>query len=100
MDQDTNLRSSQRIFDAARDRFGDSEVRYDSYRQKSGGLDFPVLVKDKRIMSSLSLSDTLARVPLVAVDYVFVSLGCRKKADIWLKENRKEIIASKGDEDE
>ncbi|MDD3564064.1 MAG: hypothetical protein PHN90_00145 [Methanothrix sp.] len=99
-DQEMNRRSSQRIFNAACDRFGDSEVRYDSYRQKSGGLDFPVLVRDKRITSSLSLSDTLARVPVVATDYVFVSLECRKKADIWLKENRKEIIASKGDEDE
>lgn len=99
-DQEMNRRSSQRIFDAARDRFGESEVRYDSYRQKSGGLDFPVLVKDKRIMSSLSLSDTLARVPVVATDYVFVSPGCRKKAEIWLGKNRKEIIASKGDEDE
>jgi len=99
-DQEMNRRSSQRIFNAACDRFGDSEVRYDSYRQKSGGLDFPVLVRDKRIMSSLSLSDTLARVPVVATDYVFVSLEYRKKADIWLRENRKEIIASKGDEDE
>lgn len=99
-DQKMNRRSNQWIFNAACDRFGDTEVRYDSYLQESNGLDFPVLARDNRIMSSLSLSDTLTRVPIVAIDYVFVSLECRKKAEIWLKDNRKEIIASKGDEDE
>lgn len=99
-DQDVNRRSSLKIYNGAKELFGNSEIRYDSYRQKSGGLDFPVLARDGRIMSSLSLSDTLARVPVVATDYVFVSQACRKQADIWLKENRKGIITSKGDEDE
>lgn len=99
-DRNINLNASKFIFKAACDEYGQSEVRFDSYVQKGERLDFPVLLKDNRIMSSISLSGTLAEVPVVAVDYVYISPACRKKAEAWLLKNREEIIALKEGEEE
>lgn len=83
------------IYEATCEEYGKSEVRRDNYIQKGGGLNFPVLARDGRIVSSLSESDTLERVPVVAIDYVYISPKFRKQAVAWLDKNRKEIITSR-----
>lgn len=90
-----NREAGKAIFEAACEEFGESEVRHDTYTQKGGGLNFPVLARDGRIFSSLSKSETLEKVPLVAIDYVYISPECRKNAETWLDKNLKRIIISK-----
>ena len=99
-DLEKNQEACRAVYEAASENFGEDNVRFDSYRQKGGGLDFPVLGRDGRIASSLYMSETLARVPVVAEDYVFISSGIRGDAARWLKENRESIIASPREEDE
>ena len=94
-DLDINREASMAIFKAACKEFGESEVRYEKDIQKGGGLNFPVLSRDGRIVSSLSESDTLERVPVVAIDYVYISPKCRNQAETWLYKNRKKIITSR-----
>jgi HD superfamily phosphohydrolase len=94
-DRKINLEASEEIFKAACEKYGKSEVRYDSYTQKGGGLDFPVLTRDGRIMSSLSMSEALERMPVVAIEYVYISPSLRKEADSWLHKDRDKIIAQK-----
>lgn len=91
-DQKINQEAGLSVFKAACEKFGESEVRRDSYIQKGGGLNFPVLARDGRIFSSLSQSETLERVPVVVIDYVYISPKFRKQAVMWLDKNRKEII--------
>ncbi len=83
------------IYEATCEEYGKSEVRRDNYIQKGGGLNFPVLTKDGRIISALSESDTLESIPVVAIDYVYISPRCRKQAVAWLDKNRRKIITSK-----
>ena len=85
-------------FNAACDKFGDSAVRDDTYRQKGSSPHFPVLARDGRIVSSVSLSATLANVPVVAVDFVFIAPEYRQEAARWLRENRETIIRPKEEE--
>ncbi len=94
-DRKINLEASEEIFKAACEKYGESEVRYDNYTQPGGGLDFPILTRDNRIMSSLSMSETLERMPVIAIDYVFINPSIRRNAEAWLHKDRDRIIALK-----
>lgn len=89
-----NPEAGKLIFDAARNKFGEANVRFDTYKQKGSGLNFPVLI-DGRIASSLAMSEVLKTVPIVAVDYVFINPDYREDAEKWLKEEREKIITKK-----
>jgi len=80
------------IYENARNLFGKENIRYDSYTQKGGTPDFPVLTKDNRIVSSLSLSHTLKNLPTISVNYVFVKPDHYSEASSWLSQNRRSII--------
>jgi uncharacterized protein len=90
-----NTEAGRRIFEAARGRFGEAAVRFDSYKEKGKALDFPVLTHDGRIVSCLGLSETLNKVPVVAVEYVFIKPALREEASRWLERERLAIIAPK-----
>lgn len=90
-----NPEAGKLIFDAACKKFGEANVRYDTYKQKGSGLNFPVLSIDGRIASSQAMSEVLKTVPIVAVDYVFINPDHRKEAEKWLKEKREAIITKK-----
>jgi HD superfamily phosphohydrolase len=62
------------------EKYGKDNVYHDYYRQKGEGYDFPVLYDDKRIVSSIGLSDVLAKMPLIATDYIYISLKYKKDA--------------------
>lgn len=87
-----NPEAGKAVFSAAGARFGTENFRYDHYIQRGSGPDFPVLTHDRRIASSLALSETLKSLPVLAVDYVFVAPQFREEAERWLAQNRKKII--------
>ncbi|GIX16061.1 MAG: HD domain-containing protein [Rhodothalassiaceae bacterium] len=98
-DVERNEDAGAAVYRAAVEKFGAEHVRHDSYRQKGGVFDFPVLRRNGEVVSALALSDTLKNLPLVSVDYVFVS---RDKYDVacrWLKREHDRII-EKGVEEE
>lgn len=99
-DLETNREAGKAVFEEACKQFGESEVRHDCYIQKGEGHNFPVLARDGRIFSSLTKSETLEKVPLVAVDYVYISPKCRKRAEKWRDKNLTRIITSKEGEEE
>jgi len=70
----------------------------DSYKQQSNGHEFPVLAEDNRIIPSLELSETLKRVPIMAIDYVFINPEFRHDGEIWKKQNLEKIIMLKKEE--
>lgn len=95
----TNPEAAKAIFEAASGKFSETFVHYDSYKERNRGIDFPVLARDGRIVSSLSLSETLKNVPVVAVDFVFIAPHLRAEAERWLQENREAIIAPKAEDE-
>jgi len=99
-DLEKNQEACRAVYESVSVSFGEDNVRFDSYRQKGGVLDFPVLGRDGRIASSYNMSKTLATVPVVAEDYVFISSEIREDAKRWLEKNRERIIASPREEDE
>ncbi|MHC1729698.1 MAG: HD domain-containing protein [Syntrophobacteraceae bacterium] len=89
-----NPEAGSAIYQAAIEKFGDEYLRQDRYTQKGGAADFPVLMPDDRIESSLAASATLQQLPIVAVDYVFADRGIFTDAADWLQHKRQEIIGA------
>ncbi len=80
------------IYEAAKVEFGEDAVRYDTYSKEAGAIDFPVLYDDRRIVSSLSASDALSRIPDAMIDFVFIDPYKREAAQKWLTKNREAIF--------
>jgi HD superfamily phosphohydrolase len=97
-DVNENPDSAKAVFNAACDKFGVNNVRKDNYKQGGNGHEFPVITEDNQILSSLELSDTLKNVPIVAVDYIFISPELYPDAEKWKKENIQTIILLKKEE--
>ena len=95
-----NPESGKAIYDALKSKYGAERVRYDHYNQKSGAPNFPVRMRDGRIVSSLALSATLKSIPIVSFDYVFADRSCFDEANEWLSSNRREIIGIRSEEED
>ena len=70
--------SAKAIYDAAACKFSPESVHLDSYTETNRPLDFPVLMRDDRVVSCLDASATLKNVPIVAVDFVFIAPQLRE----------------------
>ena len=73
-------------------------VRLDQDSKSGGTVEFPVLSRDGRIVSSVSLSQILENLPEAAIDYVFVEPSIQDDASEWLKRNRRDIIENAKEE--
>lgn len=93
-DQKMNTQATEAIYRAACKKFGKDLVRRNAYTQEGGGQLFPVELKDHRVLQSIELSDTLAKVPVVATEYVFIHQKHSNDAEVWLEKNRPEILKS------
>jgi HD superfamily phosphohydrolase len=87
-----NPNAGRAVFDAAIAKFGEENVRHDSYTQKRDPILFPVLCKDGRVATANQLSEVLQHLPVVAVDFVFINPDSLKEATAWLQANREQII--------
>jgi hypothetical protein len=56
-------------------------------------------MRDGEIVSSLAISDTLNRVPVVSIDYVFADRSVISSAKAWLDGNRATLIQPKKEKD-
>jgi HD superfamily phosphohydrolase len=91
-DMKINLKPGKTIFEAARKKYGEDNVKHDEYSQKGESKIFPVISKDGRILQSIELSDTLDNVPVVSSDFVFIDKKVLPDALKWLDEKREEIL--------
>lgn len=94
-----NPEASVAIFDSLCNHFGAENVRIDRYKQKGRGPDFPVLGQDRRISSSVAMSETLRKIPVVATDYIYVPLEKRDEVKKWIEQNRATIIEPRKEEE-
>jgi uncharacterized protein len=91
-DQTRNKLSVDLVYKAMVAEFGNDAIRIDRYVPKSKGINFPVLTSENRIESSVSLSETLEKVPAFSVGTLFVHPDLRKKAKRYLHDRRDTII--------
>lgn len=93
-----NADAAEIIYQQLCKEYGEKNVHYDSYRQKGEGYDFPVLRDDNHIVSSLAVSDVLSRMPLIAIDYIYVARKYITNANDWLNKNKRDLLEIKEEE--
>lgn len=94
-----NPEAPKAIFNELCKKFGEQNVRYDTYKQRGGDSVFPVYVNSNRkIVSSLSISDVLTKIPIIAIDSIYINPDCRSIATKWLNENSERIIKPSAEE--
>jgi HD superfamily phosphohydrolase len=91
-DMQTNPEAGRKVFEAAAEKFGKENVRYDEYNQEGGSLEFPVRTEDGPSVSSISVSKVLNDLPPASADYVFVARELLQDAKRWLKKAKGEVI--------
>ena len=87
-----NPEAGEALFRALEEEFQPKLFRHDRYSQRGGAPNFPVKRRDDSIGSSLTMSSTLERVPVVVTDYVFADRTIAKKAADWVRKNRQHVI--------
>jgi hypothetical protein len=97
-DVEVNPEAGMSVFSALTQEYGADNFRHDRYQQRSGLPEFPVRLRDERIVPSLAVSGSLNHVPVVSVDYVFASRSVLTEAKKWLSEHGEEAIQPKGEE--
>jgi HD superfamily phosphohydrolase len=91
-DVSKNPAAAEVIYKAAVEQFGYDKIKIDQYIQRGGAPSFPVLMPDERTVDSLSVSQVLSKLPLVATEYVFCDPNLIDKAREWLNKNIKDLI--------
>ncbi len=86
------LDAGARLFGPVKEKFGEDQVRFDTYRQSSNSTDFPVLIDGGLVKSSLELSDVLVKIPLTAVDFIFCAKEISDEARRWIEANQVDIL--------
>ena len=94
-----NPEAGKAVLESLSAEYGPENFRRDRYHQSGGAPDFPVRLRDGQIVSSLAISETLNKLPVVSVDYVFAERGLHSKANKWLRQCRENIIQPKEEAD-
>ncbi|MBI1987954.1 MAG: hypothetical protein HYS70_06380 [Nitrospinae bacterium] len=88
-----NPEAGRAVFEAAQKEFGAKNVRHDK-RSEPGGLpDFPVQTRDGRIVSSISISETLRTLPVVASVQQLMELVTASGSFDWLNAEEEDIYS-------
>jgi hypothetical protein len=93
-----NPTSVAAVYRAVREQFGSEYVRSDDPPRKAASApDFPVLMRDGRVASSLQVSEVLNHLPATAIGFVFIHPEKADEARTWLEKHRDEVIRNAGD---
>jgi len=86
----------QVIYEEAGNEFGQANLRMERYPAKDATVDFPVRLRDKRVVSATSISEVFQRVPPAKREFVFVVPEYMKAADKWLPKRLQTLLPMKG----
>ena len=98
-DTSINPEAGAALLSALADQFEPAHFRRDRYPQKAGAPNFPVLLHDGQISSSLALSTVLQNLPLVSVDTIYAAPHIRAASAKWLNKHRSELLRPDSEED-
>lgn len=88
----TNPEAGKRIYEAAKAEFGDENVRHSLQKAKGENIDFPVQMRDKSVVSAMTISTALEKIPQLTYEYVFIEPSLQSKGQTWLRDKKSNII--------
>jgi HD superfamily phosphohydrolase len=99
-DLSRNADAGKQVAEALAERYGEEAVRHDRYARPTAPFDFPVMRRDRQVVSSTGVSEVLAKVPSARFDYVFLDRQHKADADAWLAAHHEEVIEPPAVEEE
>lgn len=91
-DQKLDFKAEKTVFKAACLKFGEDNVRWCRYSKEGKKEDFPVLLSNGKIASSLHSSDVLNTIPSIKAKFVFIAKDHFDEAKRWIEEERDSIL--------
>lgn len=98
-DIETNANAGEVIYLAASAEFDASRVRHDRYIAKGVGIDFPVELSDRQVVSAQAHSSVIEKLPPIPIDTVFIHPDLKVKAQTWLNDHLVQILHDGPSED-
>jgi HD superfamily phosphohydrolase len=95
-----NPDAGKQVAAALAERCGADAVRHDRYGKPTAPFDFPVMRRDREVVSSTGASAVLTRVPTARFDYTFLDRRHWADAEAWLAANRDALVEPSAIEDE
>jgi HD superfamily phosphohydrolase len=86
----------EELLSFTRRELGEDNVRYDTYGPKSETNDFLVLTEDGSVVSSLQVSDVIARIPPIEIGLIFVPPGLKDQAKRRIDAHLLALLADAG----
>ena len=80
------------LVQAAKEQFGEDNIRSDHYGPKSENNDFCVRVSDEEIASSLQESSVIANIPPIEIGLIFAERSISDRAEKWLSAKIKSML--------
>ena len=91
-DAEINPAAADLVYGKLTEKYGKKFFRRDPLRHRSSATDFPVRMRDGKILSSISVSEALKNMPVIVFDRVFADRLLFDQARDWFEENRESII--------
>ena len=82
------------ILDDAKNELGDENVRSDHYGPKSKTNNFPVLLEDGTVASSLNESGVTAQIPAIEIGLIFAPPESKDRAKAFIKDRLQKRLAA------
>ncbi len=87
------------IYKALKDKYDENKLRFDHKKPKPSANNFPVIRSDNgKIVSALSLSETLNHIPPARAEFIFADPEISSDVTKWVEKNKRSIIELKGEE--
>jgi hypothetical protein len=95
-DQRINPYAASVIYKELKDEFDENKLRFDHQKPKSSANNFPVQRSDNgKIVSALSLSETLNHIPSARAEFIFADPEISSIVTKWLEKNKRKFIELK-----
>jgi len=94
-DREKRTEAGEAVLEALGRQFDEKNFRRARHRMAAGSEDFPVLLKDGTVSSSIGQSDVLEKIPPISVDCVYADPLVCEKANAWLAANLDDVLVPK-----
>lgn len=88
----TNPAAVSLVSEAAKGEFGEENIRYDIAEDSGRAIDFPVRMRDGRVVSATAVSKVLNVLPVALEEYVFIAPDLLDDGETWLEATRAALI--------
>lgn len=99
-DVERDPEAAVKVRQATKEQYGSNRIRYSRRDDTGGEVDFPVLMDDGDITTSIAVSTVLRQLPVITKEFVYADKDIIIDAKRWLDENLDQLLEMESEERE